>query len=370
MRDLKGPGSDPMLPFPAEPAEIADLIGLPLQEWPGNCHGVAERVLRRIPTQGMRLVRGHYHGWTSPASLYRGGPQQHSWLRLQDGRVLDPTRWAFDQPGKPYLYVGENDAYDEAGLWLAARARPTIRMAQFLRQDRDAPELAVAELIEAAGPETREALAAASGIARLARGPVSVTDAGALRDLLSAPVEHLEAPGPLYAAAAEAGLKSQIKLDLWVRVMEPERVTPQPRVNLLHADPPWDRLTGPQALFRVMARFLSIEERDGIEGELEERGYRLEELHAALNGMEGVLGYDPDLTWMPRKDRDLLAVVAADLLGAGHGEGLRVERYADSLGLDRRGLDRELRRFGAAAGYSLLWLPDAPAVDTSAPAPA
>jgi hypothetical protein len=370
MRDLKAPGSDQMPPFPTGPAEIADEIGLPLADWPGNCHAVAERVLRRIPTQGMRLVRGHFHGWTSPASVYGRGPQQHSWLRLQDGRVLDPTRWAFDQPGKPYLYVGENDAYDEAGLWLAARSRPAIRMAQFLRPDRDAPERAVAGLIEAAGPGTREALAAASGIARLARGPVSVPDAGALRDLLSAPVEHLEAPGPLYAAAAEAGLKSQIKLDLWVRVMEPDRVRPERGVNRFFADPPGERLSGPQALFRVLARFLSIEERDGLEGELEERGYRLEELHAALNGMGAVLRSDPDLTWMPRGDRDLLAVVAADLLGAGHGEALRVERYAESLGLDRDGLDRELRRFGAAAGYSLLWLPDRTVPEQATPAPA
>lgn len=355
-----------MDPFPTKPEAIAEAIALPLADWPGNCHAVAERVLRRLPTQGMRLVRGHFHGWTSPASVYGRGPQQHSWLRLQDGRILDPTRWALDQPHGPYLYVGENDAYDEAGLWLAARSRPAIRMASFLSPDRDAPERAVAGLIEAAGPETRVALAAASGIAHLARDPVSVTDAGALRDLLSAPVEHLEAPAPLYAAAAEAGLKAHIKLDLWVRVMEPERVTPERGVNRFFADPPGDRLTGPQALFRVMARFLSIEERDGLERELEELGYRLEELHAALNGMEAVLRYDPDLAWMPSAERDLLAVIAADLLGAGHGEALRVERYADSLGLDRSALDREMRRFGEAAGYDLIWLADRKGrVDTS-----
>lgn len=58
--------------------------------------------------------------------------------------------------------------------------------------------------------------------------------------------------------------------------------------------PTGDRLTGPQALFRVMARFLSIEERDGIE--------------------------------------------------------------------------RELRRFGEMASYTLSWLPEAPA-ETSAPSP-
>jgi hypothetical protein len=349
-----------MTPFPTEVSEIAEAIDLPLADWPGNCHGVAELVLRRLPTQGMRLVRGHYHGWTSPASVYGRGPQQHSWLRLGDGRILDPTRWAFDQPGKPYLYVGENDAYDEAGLWLAARSRPAVRMAQFLGQDGDAPERAVANLVGASDPDLRARLADAAGVPGLERDPIPLRDAATLRDLLAAPVEHLDRPERLYAAAAEAGLKAHIRLDLWVRVMEPDRVTPERGVNRFFVEPPGDPLTGPQALFRVMARFLSIEERDGIEGELEERGYRLEDLHAALNGMEAVLRYNPELTWMPREDRDLLAVIAADLLGAGHGEALRVERYADSLGLDRRALDRELRRFGEAAGYDLIWLPDRP----------
>lgn len=347
-----------MDPFPTEPAAIAEAIGLPLTDWPGNCHAVAERVLRRLPTQGMRLVRGHFHGWTSPASVYGRGPQQHSWLRLQDGRVLDPTRWAFDQPGKPYLYVGENDAYDEAGLWLAERSRSMMGMTAFLSPDRDAPERAVADRLNACTAGLRGRVADASRIPELGEGEVGTREAERLLDLLRAPVEHLDAPEALYAAAADAGLKAQIRLDLWVRVMEPERVRPERGVNRFFADPPGERLSGPQALFRVMARFLSVEEREEIEAELEERGYRLEELHAALNGMEAVLRHDPDLTWMPRGDRDLLAVVAADLLGAGHGEALRVERYAESLGLDRDGLDRELRRFGAAAGYSLLWLPD------------
>jgi len=357
-----------MPPFPTDPAELAALIGLPLADWPGRCHAVAERVLRHAPTEGMRLVRGHFHGWTSPASVYRGGPQQHSWLRLQDGRVLDPTRWAFDQPDRPYIHVGENDAYDEAGLWLAARARPAIAMSAFFSPDRDPAERAVADRLNAGTAGLRGRIAAASGIPELADGEIRLRDAERLLDLLRAPVEHLDAPGALYEAVADAGLRAHIKIDLWVRVMEPERVTPDRGVNLLYADPPGERLSGPQALFRVMARFLSIEERDGLEAELEERGYRLEELHAALNGMEAVLRYDPELTWMPREDRDLLAVIAADLLGAGFGEELRVERYADSLGLDRQGLDRELRKFGEAAGYHLCWLAN-PAAAPDPPAP-
>lgn len=352
--------------FPTEVSEIAEAIDLPLTDWPGNCHGVAEAVLRRLPTQGMRLVRGHFHGWTSPASVYRGGPQQHSWLRLQDGRILDPTRWAFDRPSKPYLYLGENDAYDEAGLWLAERSRPMMGMGALLSPDRDAPARAAADRLNACTAGLRDRLAAASGIEGIRDREPHLRDAERLLDLLRSPVEHLDAPAALYEAAADAGLRAHIRIDNWVRVMEPERVTPDRGANRLYEDPPGERLTGPQALFRVMARFLSIEERDGIERELEEIGYRLDDLHEALNEMERVLKVDPDFSWMPRNERDVLAVVAADLLGAGFGEELRVERYADSLGLDRKGLDRELRRFGEMSGYTLSWLP-APASETEAP---
>ena len=358
--DMKGRGSDKVLSFPTGPAEISDLIGLPLGKWPGNCHGVAERILRQVPTTGMRLVRGHFHGWTSPVSVYRGGPHQHSWLRLGDGRILDPTRWAFDRPDRPYLYVGENDAYDEAGLWLAARARPVVGMAALFNPDRDAPARAVADRISDCTAALRGRIATASRIPDLGEGEVRLRDAERLLDLLRSPVEHLEDPAPLYSAAADAGLRAHIKLDLWVRVMEPERVTRDPRVNLVYADPPGDGLTGPQALFRVLARFLSIEERDGIEQELGELGYRLDELHEAINEMEKVLSFDPNLTWMPRDASSILAVVTADILGAGSGMELLVERFADSLGLDRTGLDRELRKFGTAAGYDLSWLPTLP----------
>lgn len=261
-----------MLPFPTEISKIAEAIGLPLADWPGNCHGVAEAVLRRLPTEGMRLVRGHFHGWTSPASVYRSGPQQHTWLRLQDGRILDPTRWAFDRPDRPYLYVGENDAYDEAGLWLAERSRPMMGMAAFLDSDRDAPTRAVVSRLNDCTFALRERIADASGMPGLSDGEVSSRDAERLLDLLRAPVEHLETPTDLYAAAADAGLRAHIRIDNWVRVMEPERVTPDRGANRLFADPPGDRLTGPQALFRVMARFLSIEERDGLERELRRFG--------------------------------------------------------------------------------------------------
>ena len=120
-------------PFPLDPAVVAEEIGIPLREWPGNCHGVAEAILHALPVPGMRLVRGHYDGPVARTSVYRGGsgPQQHSWLRLADGRILDPTRWAMERPSAPAIYVGENDHYDEAGAqlhqFLRGQPRPSGR---------------------------------------------------------------------------------------------------------------------------------------------------------------------------------------------------------------------------------------------------
>jgi len=50
----------------------------------------------------------------------------------------------------------------------------------------------------------------------------------------------------------------------------------------------------------------------------------------------------------------------------GSGGELRVERYADSLGLDSKGLDPELLRFGEMSCYTLSWLPE-PASETATP---
>lgn len=347
------------LAFPMDPQIIAAQIDVPLEQWPGNCHAVATKVMHGFPMEGLRLVRGHFTGYISRDSVYRrGGIQQHSWLRLGDGRILDPTRWAIESPRLPAIYVGINDNYDEAGLALDLRSRPRMAFSNLLAGDaRYAPERAILASIARSGPAAALNLAETAGIEGLAAERPSINDAERLRALLSDPVEHLEDPEALYASAQAAGLKAIIKLDNWVRVMEPERVTPRPGANILYEVPPAPERTEMEKLFLVFARYLSIEERENtIEAELDEYGYSLEDLHDALNRMERDLRLSPDLAWMDSSARDLLAVVSADLLGKGFGEELRVERFADSIGLDRGSLHRAMTRFGKLAGFDLCWL--------------
>jgi hypothetical protein len=63
-------------------------------------------------------VYGHYLGEIHPKSRFaeraRIGWVQHGWVILPDGRVFDPTRWVFEAK-KPYLYVGDDEDYDEGG---------------------------------------------------------------------------------------------------------------------------------------------------------------------------------------------------------------------------------------------------------------
>ncbi|MBW3243275.1 hypothetical protein KUV57_11260 [Epibacterium sp. DP7N7-1] len=347
------------LAFPMDPEVIAAEIDVPLDRWPGNCHAIATKVMNSFPMEGLRLVRGHFTGYISRDSVYHHGAiQQHSWLRLGDGRILDPTRWAIESPRRPAIYIGINDDYDEAGLVLDRRTRPQMAFSNFMAGGTQyETERAILKLISKSGPDAARDLADTSGIAGLTAESPEIVDAERLRDLLSDPVEHLEDPEALYACAQAAGLKAMIKLDNWIRVMEPEHVTPRPGANILYEAPPAPARTDMEKLFLVFARFLSIEERENtIEDELDEYGYSLEDLHDALNRMEKDLRFSPDLTWMDSSARNLLAVVSADLLGKGFGEELRVERFADSIGLDRDALHRAMTRFGEMAGFDLCWL--------------
>ncbi|MEP3667756.1 MAG: hypothetical protein ABJN42_13610 [Roseibium sp.] len=345
-------------PFPLDPGALAEAIGIPLEDWPGNCHGVAEAVLRHAPTEGMRLVRGHFTGHVDRDSVYhRGGLQQHSWLRLEDGRILDPTRWAITSPKRPHIYVGVNDDYDEGGLASGMRARPQIAMSMFLNGGSGGPEDVILKKLAVLPREKRELLAELSDVRSLTAEEVPRHAAESLKMRLDEPVEHIRNPEAFYGLIEEAGLKALIKIDNWVRVMEPEKVTPRPGANMVYADPPADEMTDPQRLFKVFAKFLSIEERDlYIEDELAEFGYTLDELHEALNEMEGWLRYDPELPYFPREHADLICVVASDLLGKGFGEDVRVERFADSVGLDRDAFHNALVAFSKPVGFDLVWL--------------
>lgn len=99
MRDELSNGAT-ILSWDAE--EIAEEIGIPTDNWPGNC-ALIVRAIMDIGIIGAEYRRGH---WLGP-----GGFTQHSWMEFPGGLIVDPTRWVFENR-EPYIYVGRNDYYD------------------------------------------------------------------------------------------------------------------------------------------------------------------------------------------------------------------------------------------------------------------
>ncbi len=92
----------------------------PTENWKGNCYAVSCQIVDNGLVKG-DAVYGHWLGPVDPKSYFAahglGAPfVRHGWILLEDGRILDPTRWVFEAV-TPYLFIGPGDAkeYDEGG---------------------------------------------------------------------------------------------------------------------------------------------------------------------------------------------------------------------------------------------------------------
>jgi hypothetical protein len=344
--------------FPMDPEALAAEIDIPLAEWPGSCHAIACAVRDHAPIEGMRIARGVWRGYVSRSSVYRGGPTQHSWLVLADGRILDPTRWAISSPTRPSIYCGPSDCYDEGGRVGAARAQAAFRGSlsslsatkpSFTEQvSRLTDEELCFLLHEGRGdsrrPEGRSALICAV--------------AGRIQEMLQLDPSHLQGAERVYRLAEKAKLKALIPIDNWDLVCEPDKVFVKAGANRLFAAPPREEISNPRKLLNILLQFLLIERRDRLEDELEELNFSLNDWHDALDELEGCIASFPDQPYrfIRGQHQFTLSVVISDLLGRGFGAVLDIERFAASLGLSRNDLDVEMRALGSASGFDLPWL--------------
>jgi hypothetical protein len=90
--------------------EAVIALGSPPETWVGNCYAIAYQLVEAGLVEG-RAVYGHYLGPIAKDSFFseKGlavGFVPHGWVLMGDGRVLDPTRWVFENV-EPYIYVGE-----------------------------------------------------------------------------------------------------------------------------------------------------------------------------------------------------------------------------------------------------------------------
>lgn len=114
-------------------AEAAGAIGVPLDEWPGQCYGIAVELLSsgaldRFQAENGPLVAayGLYSGPIAQASRFGGRPfSRHGWLESPDGHVVDPTRYVFSGTA-PEIWIGSTDDYDLSGSRLRdGRPKPS-----------------------------------------------------------------------------------------------------------------------------------------------------------------------------------------------------------------------------------------------------
>lgn len=106
--------------------KLEEAMGLPRSFWEGQCYGVACAAAELI--DGARAVYGHWLGGVNEEGFWgdkAGLPFiQHGWVKLPDGRVLDPTRWSFEAAA-PYIFLGENEGeYDMGGQSWRKAMRP------------------------------------------------------------------------------------------------------------------------------------------------------------------------------------------------------------------------------------------------------
>lgn len=103
----------PMRPEELTIPLIEKAIQWPVATWEGNCYTVACAIVEAGLIKG-RAVYGHYKGPVADTGYWakRKGQlfQRHGWIMLEDDRIMDPTRWSFEDK-EPYIAIFEDDVF-------------------------------------------------------------------------------------------------------------------------------------------------------------------------------------------------------------------------------------------------------------------
>lgn len=307
---------------------IARKIDMPLKAWAGNCHAVASRIWKEFPIEGATVVRGHWRGPISDRSVFKGRPfTAHSWIGLSDGRILDPTRFAF-AADKPAIWLGRTDHYDLAGLWMHA-GRPV-----------PAPSGKTYRLT----PAQRRALCHPAILPR--NNAITSTELGWLAHRPGHEFrDHREA----LAAILSLGADSLVPIDLRDAILSPAHAEPGP--DGFYRLPEAEAVSDTAALHQLFTRYANPDRDRRIETWAEDAGYELEDLVGAIDRLGGMAL--PSLAAIRADDANLLASLAAEFLGNGNAR--EIEAFVAAEGIGRVRLDNLLKGLGKRAGFSLSW---------------
>ncbi len=93
--------------------ELAYSINLPTNDWNRRCGEVIANVLKDGILDG-QLKWGYYIGFIHQNSIFCENALikeiDHFWLELDDGRVLDPSKWIITCE-LPYIYIRNDNDY-------------------------------------------------------------------------------------------------------------------------------------------------------------------------------------------------------------------------------------------------------------------
>lgn len=95
--------------------KLEQVSGMKTDQWHGQCTVFSALACSLV---GGHDIYGDYCGPVDSEGYWKnrlGLPIHHGWVLLDDGRILDPTRWSFENIA-PYIYLDFNDRdYDEGG---------------------------------------------------------------------------------------------------------------------------------------------------------------------------------------------------------------------------------------------------------------
>jgi hypothetical protein len=93
---------------------VVKAIGMPTEDWEGNCFGIAIAIVKAGLIAG-KAVYGTYRGPISDNGYWASRSHlefvHHGWIRSSNTTIIDPTRWSFEAVD-PYIYTGPADSQD------------------------------------------------------------------------------------------------------------------------------------------------------------------------------------------------------------------------------------------------------------------
>lgn len=206
------------------PQSVAQAIGLPLSQWPGNCYAVAVQMNEKLGL-GLIACYGPFSGWVARESRFAQrmaalGVVNHGWLATKAGVIVDPTRWVFENT-EPAIHIGidSEHEYERGGntalrRLLGERPRPDFNPAKsglrYLPQGDGADDVAIAWVL-----------------AQLQESPQRPARAVTVQELFwlcnSNPVDLASVEGPMarrfYEIAQRLGMRALIPIENWAMVM-------------------------------------------------------------------------------------------------------------------------------------------------------